>query len=379
MAAPTVRVPTALFWPTRRSDRTRPTTSKGGPRERTTSRRPATTRRRSSSTAVTPAQRVQTTLHRYPWLSPAIVLAIERHRLQVASTRSSRHPTTSSVITQQVAVVGTLAIGQTLIILTAGIDLSCGAIMVFSSMVMAKTAFDQGIPGWLAILLGLVVGGLPARANGLLVTGSGCHRSSSRSGRSNIFTALTLLYATGRTIRDAELAERLNWLGRRRSTIGGVRVTTGVAGDDRSCTPSSPSCSATPPGARHVYAVGDDADVRPPRRHPGATGAAQRLRRGRDHLRDHRLDPHRPGQRGQPELRHRRQPRLHHRRGDRRHEPLRRPRHRDRQPDRRPDRRRRSATGCRSPGSTRTTRRWPSASSIILAVSVDQWIRRARA
>ena len=44
-----------------------------------------------------------------------------------------------SLITQQVAVVGTLAIAQTLIILTAGIDLSVGAVMILSSMVMAQT------------------------------------------------------------------------------------------------------------------------------------------------------------------------------------------------------------------------------------------------
>ena len=39
-------------------------------------------------------------------------------------------PGNMSLIIQQVMVVGTLAIGQTIIILTAGIDLSVGAIMV---------------------------------------------------------------------------------------------------------------------------------------------------------------------------------------------------------------------------------------------------------
>lgn len=43
-----------------------------------------------------------------------------------------------SLILQQVAIVGAVAAGQTLIILTAGIDLSCGAIAIFASMVMAK-------------------------------------------------------------------------------------------------------------------------------------------------------------------------------------------------------------------------------------------------
>src|SRR5919197_4473823 len=45
-----------------------------------------------------------------------------------------------SLIVQQVMVVGTLAIGPTLIILTAGIDLSCGAVMAFGSIMIAKMA-----------------------------------------------------------------------------------------------------------------------------------------------------------------------------------------------------------------------------------------------
>ncbi len=87
-------------------------------------------------------------LHQYPWLSPALVLVLACRHLRVAQARPLRHsPATSAHHRPADRGVGTLAIGQTLIILTAGIDLSCGAIMVFSSMVMAKTAFDQGVPG----------------------------------------------------------------------------------------------------------------------------------------------------------------------------------------------------------------------------------------
>jgi len=93
----------------------------------------------------TPAQRVQTLLHNYPWLSPAVVLIISVIVFGLLNSKFAT-PNNLSLITQQVAVVGALAVGQTLIILTAGIDLSCGAIMVFSSMVMAKTAFDSGCP-----------------------------------------------------------------------------------------------------------------------------------------------------------------------------------------------------------------------------------------
>ena len=56
-------------------------------------------------------------------------------------------PANLSLIFQQVAVVGALAVGQTIIILTAGIDLSVGAIMVFTSIVMAASASKLGLPG----------------------------------------------------------------------------------------------------------------------------------------------------------------------------------------------------------------------------------------
>ena len=50
--------------------------------------------------------------------------------------------------------IGTLAIGQTLIILTAGIDLACGTIMALGSIVMTKLAVQSGVPPFLALLLG---------------------------------------------------------------------------------------------------------------------------------------------------------------------------------------------------------------------------------
>src|SRR5438132_5906978 len=72
-----------------------------------------------------------------------------------------------SLVLQQVMVVGVIAIGQTLIILTAGIDLSCGMVMALGGIVMSKFATDFGLPPVLAIAAGLGVTALFGLINGL--------------------------------------------------------------------------------------------------------------------------------------------------------------------------------------------------------------------
>lgn len=60
------------------------------------------------------------------------------------------------LISQQAVTIGTLAIGQALIILVAGIDLACGVVMVLSTVVMAGLAV-AGTPIPLAVLCGFLV------------------------------------------------------------------------------------------------------------------------------------------------------------------------------------------------------------------------------
>src|SRR5512134_3077515 len=59
--------------------------------------------------------------------------------------------TNLSLIIQQVMVVGALAIGQTLVILTSGIDLSNGMIMALSSVLMTGFAANNGMNPVLAV------------------------------------------------------------------------------------------------------------------------------------------------------------------------------------------------------------------------------------
>src|SRR6188508_949928 len=83
-------------------------------------------------------ERVQRTLHRYPALGPFLVLALLVTAFSLIAPDRFLRPGNLSLIISQVSVVGTLAIGQTIIILTAGVDLSVGAIAVFASIIMAN-------------------------------------------------------------------------------------------------------------------------------------------------------------------------------------------------------------------------------------------------
>ena len=75
-----------------------------------------------------------------------------------------------SLILQQTMVVAVIAIGQTLIVLTGGIDLSCGMVMAFGSIIMTKFAVTLGVPPVLAIVCGVAASALFGALNGVLIT-----------------------------------------------------------------------------------------------------------------------------------------------------------------------------------------------------------------
>src|SRR5207245_5170496 len=107
-----------------------------------------------------------------------------------------------SLVLQQVMVVGVIAIGQTLIILTAGIDLSCGMVMALGGIVMSKFATELGLPPPLAIAAGVGVTALFGLANGLLVTKVRLPAFIVTLGTMNIAFAITQLYSGSQTVTD---------------------------------------------------------------------------------------------------------------------------------------------------------------------------------
>ncbi len=130
-----------------------------------------------------------------PIVGPMLALALAGLFFSIQSERFLTG-TNLSLILQQVMVVGTLAIGQTLIILTAGIDLSNGMIMALSQVLMAGIFINNGVPAPLAILIGFGVGALFGLINGLLVTKLRLPPFIVTLGMFNIAFALSRIYTT---------------------------------------------------------------------------------------------------------------------------------------------------------------------------------------
>jgi len=107
-----------------------------------------------------------------------------------------------SLVLQQVMVVGVIAIGQTLVILTAGIDLSCGMVMALGGIVMTKFATELGLAPPLAVLAGIGVTTLFGFINGLLVTRIKLPSFIVTLGTLNIAFAITQLYSNSQTVTD---------------------------------------------------------------------------------------------------------------------------------------------------------------------------------
>jgi len=127
-----------------------------------------------------------------------------------------------SLIVQQSIEVGVLAIGETLVILTAGIDLSNGFVMAFGTIVMTKLAVDNGVNPFLAMALGIAVCTAFGLANGLLVTRIRLPAFIVTLGTLNIASALTHIYSNDETISG--LPSQMTWLSTT-FTIGGTAIT----------------------------------------------------------------------------------------------------------------------------------------------------------
>ncbi|MET8151087.1 ABC transporter permease [Actinoplanes sp. NPDC049668] len=202
--------------------------------------------------------RLQHLLHGNPTLGPLAVLVMAIIAFSIANQRFFSAPNLSLVLAQ-VTVIAVLALGQTLIILTAGIDLSVGAIAVFSSILMANFATKLGMPGVLALLLGLACGTAMGALNGFLVTKIKLPPFIVTLGTLSIFFSLNSVVSKSETVRGSDMPDILTWTGTT-IPIGGFRLTYGSIIMLLLFAFFFYALGSTAWG-KHVYATGDDLEA----------------------------------------------------------------------------------------------------------------------
>ncbi|PAQ10201.1 ABC transporter permease [Mesorhizobium temperatum] len=207
-------------------------------------------------------KRIQHFLHSTPAAVPLIVLVLSIAVFGVTIGGRFFSSYTLTLILQQIAIVGILGAAQTLVILTAGIDLSIGVIMVISAVIMGNCAVTYGLPTLLAVVIGLAAGAACGLLNGLLVAYMKLPPFIVTLGTWNIVMATNFIYSANETIRDADVdvqAPLLHLFGLN-FRIGTAVLTFGVIAMVVLVLILWYVLNHTAWG-RHVYAVGDDPEA----------------------------------------------------------------------------------------------------------------------
>lgn len=206
--------------------------------------------------------KLQHALHINPSLVPLIVLVMSIVVFGILLGSKFFSPFALTLILQQVQIVGILAVAQTLVILTKGIDLSVGSIMVLSSVVMGQFTFRYGLPVEVAIAAGLICGMLCGFINGWLVAHMKLPPFIVTLGMWQIVLATNFLYSKNETIRAQDIeaqAPLLQFFGSK-FAVGGAVFTYGVIFMVVLVLLFAYILRHTAWG-RHVYAVGDDPEA----------------------------------------------------------------------------------------------------------------------
>lgn len=201
-------------------------------------------------------------LHKMPSAVPLIVLVVSISVFGLLLGPKFFSPFAMTLILQQVWIVGIVGAAQTLVILTAGIDLSVGAIMVLSSVVMGQCTFRYGMAPELAVLCGLAIGAFCGYINGLLVAYVKLPPFIVTLGMWQIILASNYLYSGNETIRSQDIADQaplFQFFGGK-VEIGSAIFTYGVIALIIIILFLNYILNHTAWG-RHVYAIGDDPEA----------------------------------------------------------------------------------------------------------------------
>ncbi|GAA1605628.1 MULTISPECIES: ABC transporter permease [Kribbella] len=193
---------------------------------------------------------------RNPVLGPTAALLVAVVFFSLA-TSTFANVDNFSFIVQQSIVVGTLALGQTLVILTGGIDLANASIAVFGTLLMTRIATGH-LPSPLALALGIVACTVVATLSGLLVSRVKLPPFIVTLGMLAVMTAVTNLYSKGTTWPVPN--GLLTWLGTSLYLFGRVQFTMGMVLAAVLFVVMWFVLAKTGWG-RHVYAVGNEPEA----------------------------------------------------------------------------------------------------------------------
>lgn len=205
---------------------------------------------------------IQRFLHRYPTMVPFIVLVISLVVFGVVAGERFFSAFNLSLIMQQVSIIGILAAAQSLIIITGGIDLSVAAIMVLMSVICGNLAVSMGVPAPIAIMISFVGGLAAGFVNGFLVTRFKLPPFIVTLGTWNIFFSLNLWLSGAQSTRSQDIdahAPLLKFFGENFS-IGNAQLTYGSILMVLIFVALWYLLNKTAWG-RHVYAIGDDKEA----------------------------------------------------------------------------------------------------------------------
>ncbi|MES0361789.1 MAG: ribose ABC transporter permease, partial [Anaerolineales bacterium] len=141
------------------------------------------------------SSRVRGFLQRYGLVVSFLILCL------VLSLLSDRFLTVGNLtnVLRQSTINLIIAIGMTYVILTAGIDLSVGAVLALATVVTADL-LQRGVPILPTVVLGLLLGGVLGMANGLLISRVKVPAFVATLGMMTVARGLALTYTQGRPI-----------------------------------------------------------------------------------------------------------------------------------------------------------------------------------
>ncbi len=114
-------------------------------------------------------------------------------------------------VLRQISLLGIASLGLMYVMLTGYMDLSVGAQMSFSGMILAVCMAQLGLPVWLCVLLAVVTGALTGYFTGLVVTLSRIPSLLATLATTSIFSGLSYLISGGNPIYNIQ--ERILVLG----------------------------------------------------------------------------------------------------------------------------------------------------------------------